>query len=146
MSIWDRLETLIKSYLYDKEPPFGASERKAGESRNDPDLDAAYDELDDFLRSDVGKAGSKGWDEWKEAERKNEEKKRSITEETRRDFAELDLSPEATWEECKDAYKKLLKIHHPDRHAKHEGNMDKATNKTMRVNNAYERLKVFFQS
>jgi curved DNA-binding protein CbpA len=42
--------------------------------------------------------------------------------------------------ECKAAYKKLLKLHHPDRHAGHTGNMKKATEKSARINAAYDRI------
>ena len=47
MGIWDRLESVIKSYINDHEDPkvFGKN-RSQG---HDPDLDAAYEELDDFL-------------------------------------------------------------------------------------------------
>jgi curved DNA-binding protein CbpA len=38
------------------------------------------------------------------------------------------------------AYKKLLKIHHPDRHAGHPGNMKKATEKSARINAAYQKI------
>jgi len=142
MGIWDRLESLLKSYLNDgRETVF----TRGGDGRHgDPDVDAAYEELDDFLKGNDGKdkEKSKIWDDEKE---KPKEKKRPVTEEIRRDFAELGLTPEASAEECKEAYKKLLKIHHPDRHANHEGNLKKATEKTARVNASYDRLEVWFR-
>ncbi|MDR2631686.1 MAG: J domain-containing protein [Spirochaetaceae bacterium] len=58
----------------------------------------------------------------------------------RRDFEELGLSPGASAAECKAAYKQLLKKHHPDRHAGHPGNMKKATEKSARLNAAYDRI------
>ncbi|MDR1971100.1 MAG: J domain-containing protein [Treponema sp.] len=61
-------------------------------------------------------------------------------EELRPDFAELGLPFGAAEEECKAAYKKLIKRHHPDRHAGHEGNMKKATEKSARINAAYDRI------
>jgi DnaJ-class molecular chaperone len=63
-----------------------------------------------------------------------------IPEALRGDFAELGVSFGASAEECKAAYKKLLKVHHPDRHAGHEGNMKKATEKSSRINAAYQRI------
>ena len=142
MGIWDRLESVLKSYLNDgKETVFtGRGARRQG----DPDVDAAYKELDDFLKGNDSKAKEKSkiWDDEKE---KAAEKKRPVPEEIRRDFAELGLTPEASPEECKEAYKKLLKIHHPDRHANHEGNLKKATEKTARVNASYDRLEAWFR-
>jgi DnaJ-domain-containing protein 1 len=61
-------------------------------------------------------------------------------EELRRDFAELGIPFGAGAEACKAAYKRLLKLHHPDRHAGHEGNMRKATEKSARINAAYDRI------
>jgi DnaJ-domain-containing protein 1 len=61
-------------------------------------------------------------------------------EELRPDFAELGLPFGAGAEDCKTAYKRLLKLHHPDRHAGHEGNMKKATEKATRINAAYDRI------
>ena len=119
MSIWERLGNVIKSYLNDED------------KRNiDPDLDAAYEELDDFLN---GKETCNG-----------KEHSRPLPRELYRDFAELGLTPQASARECRDAYKKLLKIHHPDRHTKHQGNLKKATEKTARINAAYGRLKKWF--
>jgi len=145
MGIWDRLESVIKSYFNDgkladgKETVFtGSGARRHG----DPDFDAAYEELDDFLKGNDSKEKSKVWGDEKD---RAAERKRPVPEEIRRDFAELGLTPEATPEECKEAYKKLLKIHHPDRHANHEGNLKKATEKTARVNAAYDRLEAWFR-
>ncbi|MDR3174058.1 MAG: J domain-containing protein [Treponema sp.] len=61
-------------------------------------------------------------------------------EELRQDFAELGLPFGAGAEECKAAYRRLLKLHHPDRHAGHQGNMEKATKKMAKINAAYERI------
>ena len=140
MGIWDRLESVIKSYFVsDSDTVFT---RGGPKRQGDPDLNAAYEELDDFLKGNDSNGKSKARDDEKE---KAAERKRPVPEEIRQDFAELGLSPEASAEECKEAYKKLLKIHHPDRHANHEGNLKKATEKTARVNAAYDRLEAWFR-
>ena len=61
-------------------------------------------------------------------------------EKLRPDFAELGLPFGAGAEECKAAYRRLLKLHHPDRHAGHQGNMEKATKKMAKINAAYDRI------
>ncbi|MDR0552393.1 MAG: J domain-containing protein, partial [Spirochaetaceae bacterium] len=61
-------------------------------------------------------------------------------EELRADFAELGVPFGASEDDCRNAYKKLVKIHHPDRHAGHEGNQKKATAKLTRINTAYGRI------
>ena len=137
MGIWDRLGSVIKSYINDESDKLFGNRSKW---RTDPDLHAAYEELDDYLD---GKGNSKKSSDSKEAY--NQKKPKQVPEEIRQDFAELGLTPDATAEECKEAYKKLLNIHHPDRHAKHDENMKKATDKAARVNAAYDRLVVWFR-
>jgi hypothetical protein len=145
VGILDRLGDVLRSYLNDAGP--GPSGRPSAGRRVDPDLEAAYEELDDFLSG--GKAGS-------EAERSSAGKKgrpnsrgsgpggnagRTMPPESLRgDFEELGLAFGASADACKAAYKKLLKLHHPDRHAGHEENMRKATAKSARINAAYDRI------
>ena len=137
MGIWDRLGSVIKSYINHDERIFG---KTASGRSSDPDIDAAYEELDDFLRGNGSKSTSKT-----NRDEKTTMRKKPIPEDIRKAFEELGLKLEATAEECKEAYKKLLKTHHPDRHAKHEENLKKATDKTSRVNAAYERLMKWFR-
>jgi len=137
MGIWERLGNVIKSYFTDESDKLFGNHSKW---RSDPDLDTAYEELDDYLK---GKDSRERASSREETEK--QKKTRPVPEEIRQDFAELGLTPDATAEECKEAYKKLLKIHHPDRHANHEGNMNKATAKSARVNAAYDRIIVWFR-
>ncbi|MDR2096213.1 MAG: J domain-containing protein [Treponema sp.] len=170
MGILDRLGNVIKSYLLDdEEKAFGKTSVK-NRGSGDPDVDAAMDELNDFLGK--GRKGGYTRTEYSYTEYRNTregaqysrtEYSRTeysgrgkgkndraggnggnsasvINEELKADFAELGLSPGASMEECKAAYKKLLKVHHPDRHAGHAANMKKATEKTARINAAYDRI------
>jgi len=148
MGIWERIGTVIKSYLGDDDVLTRSTPgRQASFGQGDPDLNAAYEELDDFLRGGSG-AGEKYKNGKSEREGMGSagEKTKPFPEELRKDFAELGLSPDARADECKAAYKKLLKLHHPDRHAGHPGNMKKATEKTAKVNAAYERIVKWFQT
>ena len=145
MGIWDRLGNVIKSYVNaEDERIFGRGTARAPgdhsrHAQGDPDYDAAFEELNDFLG---GRDTSK---ESENAGQKSREWSRPVPEGLKEDFAELGLAPTATMEECKEAYKKLLKIHHPDRHAGHPANMKKATEKAARVNSAYDRLEKWFK-
>jgi hypothetical protein len=138
VGILDRLSDVIRSYLNDAGPD--PSRRPSpGGRRSDPDLDAAYEELNDFLgggkRSfEPGGASPDGNGPGRNAGRV------TPPESLRGDFAELGLDFGASADACKAAYKKLLKLHHPDRHAGHEGNMKKATAKSARINAAYDRI------
>jgi len=145
MGIWSRLGTVIKSYLDDYDAKlFGDNEhpgsfsRSAGRRSSDPDLDAAFDELNDYLNRN----GTKGADVGGGEQRNNSARSgaKPPPEELRPDFAELGVPFGAPADECKAAYKRLLKVHHPDRHAGHEGNFQKATEKSARINAAWDRI------
>jgi len=131
MGTLERMGNVLKSYFNDD----GAGIfRRHGAGRSDPDLDAAYEELDDYLRN----GGKKPAD-------REEPARRQVPAELLKDFAELGLTPDATFEECKRNYKKLLKIHHPDKHTGHPDNIKKATEKSAGVNAAYRRLEAWFR-
>jgi curved DNA-binding protein CbpA len=143
MGIWDRLGNVINSYLND----FGeqtASRLRTNTSRrysNDPDYDAAYEELNDYLNNNDKRSNSSWRDTRQEASSKPNNASASMPpEELRADFECLGVPFGADNETCKAAYKKLLKIHHPDRHVNHEGNFKKATERSAKINAAYDRI------
>ena len=149
MGMWDRLANVIKSYLNDDDEKVFHNHSQ-GRSYGDPDLNAAYEELNDFLNKDKGEAEdnkNRQWDFTKDHNNREKENTRDRLppEELRADFTELGVPFGASTEECKEAYKKLLKIHHPDRHANHQGNFKKATEKSARINAAYKRLENWFR-
>ena len=136
MSLWDRLGNVLKSYIND------VTEQIPGEDRprqryGDDDYDAAYKELDDFLKGDAPKPRD---------EPPNVRNARPIPPELKADFAELGLPFGASAESCKEAYKRLLKLHHPDRHAGHAENMRKATEKSARINAAFDRIEKWYKT
>jgi curved DNA-binding protein CbpA len=150
MGIWSRLENVINSYINDLS---GETARrfKSG-SYGDPDLDAAYEELDDYLNKDGGKKRAEY--SWKDAGGNAagstsggaaSAKIKLPPEELRADFECLDVPFGADVETCKAAYKKLLKVHHPDRHAGHEGNFRKATERSTKINAAWDRIEKWRQ-
>jgi DnaJ-class molecular chaperone len=102
-------------------------------------MDAAWDEVNDYLRGGPqAKAnGNRDGDSWGARPGSGAV---PVPEELRPDFALLELPFGAGEDECKAAYKRLLKLHHPDRHAGHEGNMRKATERSSRITAAYDRI------
>jgi DnaJ-domain-containing protein 1 len=146
MGILDRLEDVIKSYLNDEEEPLIGKPFSRRQQRHvNPDLDAAYEELNDFLNRDSASARA-SFDARAEQSRASRPtdfratRPSPVPESLRPDFAELGVPFGTSAEDCKVAYKKLLKIHHPDRHAGHAENMRKATEKSSRINAAYDRI------
>ncbi|MCL2232470.1 MAG: J domain-containing protein [Treponema sp.] len=142
MDILGRLGNVVRSYLNDETDSIFGKGRGPGSGASaghrDPDLKAAFDELDDFLS---GKEGGS-----KKARAQQEPPRRQVPAETLADFAELGLSPDASAAQCKAAYKKLLKTHHPDHHAGSPEALKKATEKTARVNAAYRRIQEWQKS
>jgi DnaJ-domain-containing protein 1 len=150
---FDRLGDAIKNFLDDEDDKlFGT--RRSSASFRDPDLDAAEAELDEFLRTgrtrETGDAAHRSGP-WSDPRRTGDfsgggrQARRApstpgIPEALRTDYAELGVPFGASADDCKAAYKKLLKIHHPDRHAGHPGNLKKATEKSARINAAYQRI------
>lgn len=143
MGIFERLGRVIKSYLTDEDSDF-FKKRSEDEYYEDNDLKTAFSELDDYLndgpqerikntnRDYSQKTQSRTWN--------------TIPEVLFEDFAELGLPFGASADECKTAHKRLLKIHHPDRHAGHSENMRKATEKSARINAAYDRIEKWRQT
>ena len=141
MGIWGRLGNVVKSYLNDSGSEVfkkSGSDSRSGPAwkTRDSDLDAAFEELDDFLNCGSQGSGEAGRSQAKQSPAAEQ----VVQEEVRKDFAELGLSPDASAAECKAAYKKLLKLHHPDRHAADSEATRKATEKPARINAAYNRL------
>ncbi|MDR0689551.1 MAG: hypothetical protein LBG08_04700, partial [Spirochaetaceae bacterium] len=55
MGFFDRIETIIKSYLHDEDDHvFGHSTEKWRSSFQDPDVEAAFEELNDYLSGGSG--------------------------------------------------------------------------------------------
>ena len=141
MGIFDRLGTIINSYMNDFDTETSSRFKSSSDfNRSDPDIDAAYEELNDFLN---GKE-KHSWQDSNETRHYTKTDKTKLPpEELRADFELLKVPFGADSETCKAAYKKLLKIHHPDRHAGHEGNYKKATEKMTKINAAWDRIEKY---
>ena len=143
MSIFERLGTIISSYLNDFGGETSSRLGSSGErsrSRGDPDLDAAYEELNDFLNKDGSKSFRRSTENNQSGYYEKTSSVKLPPESLRTDFEYLGVPFGADNETCKAAYKNLLKIHHPDRHAGHEGNYKKATERSAKINAAYDRI------
>ncbi|MFQ3547204.1 MAG: J domain-containing protein [Termitinemataceae bacterium] len=150
---FDRLGDILKDFLDDDDRSLFGNSRQS--PIRDPDLDEAYEELDEFLRTGKN-TGPRSRHSWSgESNRYHRsttdsgaysQSTSSVPEVLRKDFEELGLPFGASEEECKAAYKRLLKVHHPDRHAGHPANMKKATEKSARINAAYQRIETWRQT
>ena len=145
MGIFDRLGSVINSYLNDFGDKTNLNFRHTSDyNRRDPDFDAAYEELNDYLNDNARYEKKRTEYTWRDAETKPNEKKQP-PDELRADFEILNVPFGADEATCKASYKKLLKIHHPDHHTGHEGNYKKATEKSAKINAAWDRIEKWRQ-
>ena len=167
MGIIDRLGNVIKSYLEDEDgPSLFDGGFAGGRNRADADLNAAFEELNEYLNSDNASSSksynSKSYTHQQDAYKdttsqngayKNDTYKNDTQsggrsgraaklppESLRRDFETLGVPFGASEEDCKAAQKNLLKKHHPDVHAQHEGNRQKATVNAAGINAAFQSI------
>ena len=141
MGIWDRMSTVINSYLNDIDRFSYRRYRSSGDS----DFEAAYDELNDFLndksyRFETNRTENAGYSSGYTSSRSSSTNDKMPPEELRLDFEKLEVPFGADDETCKASYKRLMKIHHPDRHANHENNFKKATERSARINASWDRI------
>ncbi|GMO44086.1 MAG: hypothetical protein Ta2B_24750 [Termitinemataceae bacterium] len=158
MGMLERLGKLLQSYLaeddFQNDSMASGSAKYRGDARADPNLKAAYEELDDYLnggkttsRERFSEAASQSYTENKNRSQythryqsSTKQDARNIPEALRPDFAELEVQFGASADVCKAAFKKLLMTHHPDKHSGNEVEMQKATIKAARINAAFERI------
>lgn len=60
------------------------------------------------------------------------------------DFYVLELPPGSELEDCKTAYRNLMKKYHPDNFSGSIGKEEAATEKTSRINNSFRRIKLWY--
>ncbi len=122
--IFDRLGDLLRSVLR-------GDDRKASQtsSFSDPDMQAAWDELNDFMN----------------AEQPGHDRPASSTlpPKVRDAFAVIGVDPAAGNEEIAKAYKSLLLKNHPDRFATDPARQTGATERTKRINQAFQLIKEY---
>ena len=130
--IFDRFGNLLKSFLRDD-----GSKEAGNTSFSDPDLQNAWDELEDFLNSDESADTS--------TNRSSSTQTRApeLPAELQKDYMLLKTKPGAPLEEVAKSYKQLLRIHHPDRHATDPAAFAKATEKTKILTSAFRRIKEY---
>lgn len=69
-----------------------------------------------------------------------------VPQELAEDFITLGLLPGEPLEECKAAWKRLLKKHHPDKNRKSEKSQKKAELTTIRITQAFRRIEHWFST
>jgi DnaJ-domain-containing protein 1 len=132
----DKLAEFLRSLFADDERTAGGPARDAGGSRfRDPDMQSAWEELDDYMRG-TGHDAASGRGE-KESARPN----RPVDESLRADYANLEVPFGADMAKVMKSYKALILKYHPDKHAGDPEKQKIALDITKRINQSYERIR-----
>ena len=136
--LFDRLGDLLRTVLGGDQGS-GAGPRRARPQRPaDPDLAAAWEELDAFLDSDA--TADDGPRQSAAGGGRRSAATAGPREYLRRDYATLGVAFGAPLSEVKSAYKRLMQAHHPDRFANDPRRQAAATRKAAAINAAYARI------
>lgn len=140
--LFDRFGDLLKSWTNpDASTKFSQGTYHSG----DPFLDEAMAELDAYLEDDKEKQESlRREKEAREAYFRTQQAKPSgPPPKLAEAYKTLGLPFKAPFSEVKAAYKKLLKLHHPDKHGSDPSAQKKATETSARINNAYRVIELW---
>jgi hypothetical protein len=132
----DRLAGLLRS-LFSEEGGTGKNRNPGGqESRfRDPDLQDAWQELDDYMRTgETTSRASRG-------RRTSESTRRPPDESLRQDYANLEVPFGSDIETVRRSYKSLMLKYHPDKHAGDPEKQRLALEITKKVNESFERIR-----
>ena len=119
-------------------PSGGSAARPA-----DPDLAAAWDELNDYLGTDRRETGSGSPRGSGRSYGRGARSSPLPPESLRPDYANLEVPFGADIETVRRSYKRLMLHYHPDRHAGNPEKLRVATEITKKVNESFERIRSF---
>ncbi len=143
----------------------GSGSRRTGDS----DLDAAYDELNDFLNKDLSDSERRARDEGRRSQAAHDARASSSSSRASssgsysgssnsaqsrpghpqgliNDYRVFNLPVGSKLPEIRAVYKKILMEFHPDRHAGNPEMLKKATEYSSKVNAAYQRLEHYLET
>ena len=135
--IFDRFGNLLRSFL--------DNDSTDDTSFSDPDLQDAWDELEDFLSSD-GTGSSRSSTASAESGSTPRPESPGIPEALKKDYTLLNAKPGTPLPEVAKSYRQLLRIHHPDRHAADPAAYANATEKTKQLTTAFRRIKIYVET
>lgn len=136
-NFFDRLGELFKGLFSEGDADETAGQRPREGARaggGDPDLEEAWKELDEYLRTGRDAPRSSG-------ARGSARPRRAPDESLRADYANLEVPFGADIEEVKRSYKSLVLRYHPDRFAADPEKQRLALEITKKINQSFERIR-----
>ena len=143
--LFDRLGDLLRTVLGGDAGTTTGSGRRPGRPSHidDPDLAAAWDELEDYLDADAPASGAAGTGRQHrpgDAGAGRRTARKDPRDHLRADYETLGVPFGAPMSDVRRAYKRLMRAQHPDRFANDPGKQAAATRKAARINDAYARI------
>ena len=138
--LFDRIGNLFKSLFQDEQEERHFRSRAS----SDPDIQDAWEELDEFLKSGKNegpKSGSARTGQRARSQYSHASQRATAPDELRTDYGNLEVSPGASMEEVRKAYKRIIRQYHPDRYANDPKKLAYATEITQKINQSYQRIK-----
>ncbi len=123
-SFYDRLGSILRDRLDSDEDPFDDWEPHAGSTRQ------AGNSTE---RNPPPRPG-------------NKPKRVTVPRELVEDFRVLGIAPGSSPEECKSAWKSLLKENHPDMHAQDAKKQTESNHTAIRITNSYRKIKHWYET
>jgi len=130
-NFFDRLGELLKGLFSEAGEETTPAEGQRQNAR-DPDLEEAWKELDEYLRTGRDAPRSAG---------APPRSRRAPDESLRMDYANLEVPFGAEMEEVKRSYKSLVLRYHPDRFAADPEKQKVALEITKKINQSFERIR-----
>ncbi len=138
--IFDRLGNLLRSFVQE-----GTSTREYRRSSNDdPDIQDAWDELNEFLGGSSSAGTSTGSAQGGYS--RTSSRSSSMPQDVRAAYEYLGVRVGTPVDEVSKVYKKLLREHHPDRFATNPDRLAEATERTKRINFAFQQIRDYHRS
>lgn len=135
--IFDRLSDFMRG-VFNTDDVFSES------GSHDPDMQAAWEELESFLQGDSSPQQQKPHSRSHKANsHQSQESIRSDLAGLRKDYKTLEVPFLADIDTVRSSYKRLVQSYHPDRFAHDPERMRMATEVTLRLTSAYTRIKEF---
>ena len=135
--IFDRITNLFRT-LFTDDPFDSDSYEKTRNRYYDPDLQEAWDELDEFLND-----GKTDTNQTYRQKRTYTQKIDPELEALKKDYANLEVEFQAPFIEVKKSYKKLLSKYHPDRFANNPKKLKIATEIAKKINQSFTKIREY---
>lgn len=152
--MFDRLGEFLRDYIDDDEQDIFSSPEEEQEKQKSEKTEFKFDtskQQSEYKSSEKTQQQKFTYTKTQQTKSQTQQKKQSSTKrcyvpfELYEDFKTLCLMPGTNLEECKIAYKSLLKKFHPDKFANEPEKQKEATEITSSITSAFTRIKIWYE-